>query len=65
VLDTVYNPLKTRLLREAEEAGARTLTGAKMLAYQGAASFELWTGVKAPEELMFEVVVDALRRDRR
>ncbi|MDH5200711.1 MAG: shikimate dehydrogenase [Candidatus Bathyarchaeota archaeon] len=65
VFDTVYNPLKTRLLREAEEAGARTLTGAKMLAYQGAASFELWTGVRAPEELMFEVVVDALRRDRR
>jgi len=65
VFDTVYNPLKTRLLREAEEAGARTLTGAKMLAYQGAASFELWTGVRAPEELMFEVVVDALRRDCR
>jgi len=64
VFDTVYNPLKTRLLREAEEAGARTLTGAKMLAYQGAASFELWTGARAPEELMFEVVVDALRRDR-
>lgn len=65
VFDAVYNPLKTRLLREAEEAGASTLTGAKMLAYQGAASFELWTGVRAPEELMLEVVVDALRRDRR
>jgi len=65
VFDTVYNPLKTRLLREAEEAGARTLTGAKMLAFQGAASFELWTGVRAPEELMLEVVVDAMRRDRR
>ena len=65
VFDTVYNPLKTRLLREAEEAGARTLTGAKMLAYQGAASFELWTGVRAPEELMFEVIVNALRRDCR
>ncbi len=65
VFDAVYNPLKTRLLSEAEEAGARTLTGARMLAYQGAASFELWTGVRAPEELMLEVVVDALRRDRR
>ncbi|MCW3979449.1 MAG: shikimate dehydrogenase [Candidatus Bathyarchaeota archaeon] len=65
VFDAVYNPLKTRLLREAEEAGARTLTGARMLAFQGAASFELWTGVRAPEELMLEVVVDALRRDRR
>jgi shikimate dehydrogenase len=63
VFDTVYNPLKTRLLREAEEAGARTLIGAKMLIYQGVASFELWTGVRAPEELMFEVVADALRRD--
>lgn len=65
VFDTVYNPLKTRLLRDAEEAGARTLIGAKMLVYQGVASFELWTGVEAPEELMFEVIVDALRRNHR
>lgn len=65
VFDTVYNPLKTKLLRDAEEAGARTLIGTKMLVYQGVVSFELWTGVEAPEELMFEVVVDALRRDRR
>ncbi len=65
VFDSVYNPSKTRLLKKAEEAGARTLTGVNMLVYQGVASFELWTGVGAPEELMFKVVVDALRRGRR
>ncbi len=54
VFDLVYNPLVTKLLREAEAAGARTLGGLSMLVYQGAASFELWTGQKAPVGLMFE-----------
>ena len=54
VFDLVYNPPVTRLLREAEEVGARVLNGLSMLVYQGAASFELWTGKPAPLGLMFE-----------
>lgn len=60
VFDIVYNPLRTRLLKDAKRAGARTLSGVSMLVYQGALSFRLWTGVDAPEDLMARVVVDAL-----
>lgn len=60
VFDTVYNPLRTRLLREAEEAGARTLSGLRMLVYQGAAAFRLWTGLEPPVKLMIDVVTDLL-----
>jgi shikimate dehydrogenase len=52
VIDIVYNPVKTRLLREAESAGSRTLSGLDMLVRQGAAAFELWVGEKAPVEEM-------------
>jgi shikimate dehydrogenase len=60
VFDTVYNPLRTRLLREAEEAGAKTLPGLRMLVYQGAAAFRLWTGVEPPLELMYDAVTKVL-----
>jgi shikimate dehydrogenase len=54
VFDIVYNPLKTRLLKEAEAAGARTISGLDMLVWQGAMAFEMWSGVTAPFELMKE-----------
>jgi shikimate dehydrogenase len=43
VMDAVYCPLKTRLLREAEEKGCLTIDGLEMLAHQCAAQLELWT----------------------
>ena len=52
VMDIVYSPLKTRLLREAAEAGCITINGLAMLLYQGVAQFELWTGRKAPVGIM-------------
>jgi len=64
VFDIVYNPLKTRLLREAEVAGARTISGIEMLVWQGALAFERWTGEKAPVALMREVAVEVLRREK-
>ena len=60
VFDTVYNPLMTKLLWDAEEAGARTLSGLRMLVYQGAASFKLWTGVEPPVELMYDAAAKKL-----
>lgn len=60
VMDIVYNPRKTKLLKEAEKAGAETVSGLEMLVYQGAASFELWTGETPPVEKMFESVEKAL-----
>lgn len=60
VFDLVYNPLRTRLLKEAEEEGARILGGVEMLVYQGAEAFRLWTGREAPVDLMLLVVKEAL-----
>ena len=54
VFDVVYNPRETRLLREAKAAGCKTANGMYMLLYQGAASFELWTGEKMPVEIVKE-----------
>jgi shikimate dehydrogenase len=48
VFDIVYKPLQTRLLELASQAGATTVAGLDMLVNQGACSFELWTGEKAP-----------------
>ena len=56
VLDAVYRPLETRLLREAADAGATTVDGAWMLLYQGVEAFELWTGRDAPVEAMNEAL---------
>jgi shikimate dehydrogenase len=50
VLDLIYD--RTRLLRDAEAAGAATLDGELMLLHQGAAAFALWTGREAPLEVM-------------
>ncbi|MXR41774.1 shikimate dehydrogenase [Halobaculum sp. WSA2] len=52
VLDAVYAPLETRLLREAADAGATTVDGAWMLLYQGVEAFERWTGEDAPVDAM-------------
>jgi len=54
VNDLVYNPMQTPLLREASSAGAAILGGIQMLVYQGAASFEMWTGRDAPVQVMLE-----------
>ena len=56
VMDIVYVPLKTRLLREASEAGCKTVNGIYMLLYQGVAQFELWAGCTAPVDVMREVL---------
>lgn len=60
VYDLVYNPVRTRLLQEAEARGCRVLNGIGMLVYQGAMSFELWTGRKAAIDAMRAAVEEAL-----
>ncbi|TKX44047.1 shikimate dehydrogenase [Halorubrum sp. SD690R] len=52
VLDAVYAPVETRLLREAAAAGATTVDGAWMLLYQGVEAFEIWTAEDAPVDAM-------------
>jgi shikimate dehydrogenase len=56
-------PVKTRLIQEAERIGCMTIDGVSMFVYQGAFQFELWTGKKAPVEVMKKAVLNALGRD--
>lgn len=60
VYDLVYNPYPTPLLQLAQKVGANVLGGLAMLVYQGAASFELWMGKKAPVDIMFNKARKAL-----
>ncbi len=64
VFDLVYNPLVTRLLRQAQAQGARVIGGLEMLVYQGARSFELWTGKDAPVKVMRAAAAEALEAMR-
>jgi len=52
VVDLVYRPRRTPLLRQAAAAGCRTVEGIEMLVEQGALSFEVWTGMPAPVDMM-------------
>jgi shikimate dehydrogenase len=62
VCDIVYSPLRTRLLREAETAGCRTVSGVDMLAWQGVLGFKMWTGQPVPLELMRQEAIKMLER---
>ena len=60
VMDLIYNPPRSRLLRDAAAAGCQVLSGEVMLLHQGAAAFSLWTGQAAPVELMHEKLAEGL-----
>ncbi|MDA0708830.1 MAG: shikimate dehydrogenase [bacterium] len=55
--DTVFNPLETQLMREFKSVGAAAFGGLDMLVYQGARSFEIWTGIMPPVDVMKHVVI--------
>jgi len=61
VMDCIYNPLKTQLLKDAEEAGSIVINGLRMFVHQGAEQIRIWTGKEPPVELMREVVLAKLR----
>jgi shikimate dehydrogenase len=63
VMDIIYNPLKTKLLREAEEAGCHIITGLGMFVHQGAEQLKIWTGLEPPRYIMGEVVAAELRKN--
>jgi shikimate dehydrogenase len=56
VMDIVYNPRDTRLLKEAKAAGCRVIPGLEMFLHQAAAQFELWTNQAAPTDVMRAVL---------
>lgn len=57
VFDTIYNPLKTKLLEQAEAKGAKTIQGLEMFIRQAAGQFEAWTKQAAPTDVMRDVVL--------
>lgn len=61
VMDIVSTPIETTLLRYAESKGCKVVHGYRMLLHQAAAQFELFTGQKAPFEVMERAVLEALR----
>jgi len=60
VMDIVYNPIETRLAKDAKATGAKVVSGIEMLVYQGAASFEIWTNRPAPVKVMKQAVLNKL-----
>ena len=60
VFDSVYNPIETRLIREARVSGCVTISGVELFVNQAVGQFELWTGQKAPTDIMRDVVVRGL-----
>jgi shikimate dehydrogenase len=61
VFDFVYNPKETKLLKEAKKKGAKIIYGLEMLLHQGVAQFEIYTGKKAPVEVMRKVLMEKLK----
>ena len=62
VMDAVYNPVETKLLKDAKTVGARIISGVEMLLYQGAEAFKIWTGNTAPIEVMRTAALDEIGR---
>ena len=60
VFDVIYNPLQTRLLKDAKEIGSKTLNGLDMFINQGALAFEWWTGKKPNVKLMKKKIIEQL-----
>jgi 3-dehydroquinate dehydratase/shikimate dehydrogenase len=63
VMDLIYRPLQTRLLRIAAARGIRTVSGVEMFLAQGIAQWELWMGSRAPELAMRGAILKALRAE--
>ena len=62
VMDVIYNPLKTRLLLDAEKQGCQVVSGLDMFVHQGAEQLKLWTGIEPPRALMKKVVTERLEK---
>ncbi len=60
VFDAVYNPRRTKLIQDAENAGCKTILGLEMFLGQAFVQFELWTGHQAPRKVMRQIVEENL-----
>ncbi len=60
VFDMVYNPIRTKLIKECEKRKIKVAGGLWMLVYQGAKSFKIWTNKEAPVDLMYDAAIKAI-----
>jgi shikimate 5-dehydrogenase len=65
VMDMVYRPRTTELLRIARRRGIETVSGVEMFLAQGFAQYEIWTGERAPEAAIRRVVTGVLEREEK
>ncbi len=63
VMDTIYNPLETRLLKDAAKAGRRIISGVTMFVHQGAQQIRIWTGLQPPTDVMKRIVLERLKNE--
>jgi len=61
VYDLIYNPLRTRLLKEAEQAGCETISGLDMFLHQGLAQFRRWTEQEFPSDEAEQLLLTLLK----
>lgn len=64
VFDTIYNPMETKLLKQAKHAGATTVGGIEMFLKQAIEQFQAWTGETAPADVMRKTIEFRLRRPK-
>jgi 3-dehydroquinate dehydratase / shikimate dehydrogenase len=64
VMDLIYRPLETELLKIARKKGIATVSGVDMFLAQGFAQWELWTGKSAPKEAMRRAVLQSLHAEQ-
>jgi shikimate dehydrogenase len=62
VMDIIYNPLETKLVKDAKVAGAKVVSGVEMLIYQGAIALHIWTNCPAPVDVMREAALNELEK---
>ena len=65
IIDIIYTPLETKLLKEARKAGCRTRSGLGMFVHQGAEQIRLWTGMEPPLGSMKRAVQERLKEYER
>jgi len=63
VMDLIYRPQRTQLLKLAAKKGIATVSGVEMFLAQGIAQWEIWTEKRAPEAAMRRAVLAALRAE--
>jgi 3-dehydroquinate dehydratase/shikimate dehydrogenase len=63
VFDLIYNPARTRLLKDAFSAGCQTLNGLDMFVRQAAMQFELWTGLRPDAQLARDLIMTEIERN--